>query len=555
MHTAASTCEYCRRTFELTETDRQFYDRLDVPPPRLCPSDRQRRRAAFRNERNLYVRSCDGTGKRIVSMYSPDKPFKVFDQEYFWSDAWDGIQYGREFDLHRPFFEQFRELQLSVPRLSLFNVQSENSYYTNHSAYNKNCYLGVDLGKCEDVLYSNWMTNSKDCVDCSYSDYCELCYFVLYCVHCYNCDFCTDCEQCRDCYYCYDCHNCENCFGCTGLRGKRYYLHNKFVGREAFEAHLEDRQFSYLKQQEDWQQFKAIRQTVPHRFASLIQCEDCSGDHLHQCKNAHYAFDSVRLWDCKYMYECDECKDAYDCYQPGLVEAELIYEIHAGQGQKQSRFMNVCRQVNECNYCDYCFESSHLFGCVGLRRKQFCILNKQYPEKQYHETVQKLIAHLRSTREWGEFFPFWCSPFGYNESKAQDFFPITKEEAVQKNIPWSSYEAPIPDGAQTRPEDDIRAISDHIFEKVIKCEETGHLFRIISAELGFYRRKNLPIPLYSSEVRYRYRMALRNPQQLWKRSCSRCEVTFQTSYAPSRTEQILCESCYYADRYGEGEVS
>ena len=30
--------------------------------------------------------------------------------------------------------------------------------------------------------------------------------------------------------------------------------------------------------------------------------------------------------------------------------------------------------------------------------------------------------------EWGEFFPSSISPFGYNETVAQDYYPMTREE-------------------------------------------------------------------------------------------------------------------------------
>jgi Zn ribbon nucleic-acid-binding protein len=59
----------------------------------LCPECRQQRRLSFRNERNLYKRDCDATGKSIISIYSPDKPYKVYNQDFWWSDNWDAMDY------------------------------------------------------------------------------------------------------------------------------------------------------------------------------------------------------------------------------------------------------------------------------------------------------------------------------------------------------------------------------------------------------------------------------------------------------------------------------
>jgi hypothetical protein len=43
-----------------------------------------------------------------------------------------------------------------------------------------------------------------------------------------------------------------------------------------------------------------------------------------------------------------------------------------------------------------------------------------------------LLAHMQQTKEWGEFFPIALSPICYNESPAQTYFPMSKEEAMQK---------------------------------------------------------------------------------------------------------------------------
>ena len=43
------------------------------------------------------------------------------------------------------------------------------------------------------------------------------------------------------------------------------------------------------------------------------------------------------------------------------------------------------------------------------------------------------------------------SPFGYNETIAQDYFPLTREEALAKGFNWSDYEAPSPQVTKTIP--------------------------------------------------------------------------------------------------------
>jgi spore coat polysaccharide biosynthesis protein SpsF (cytidylyltransferase family) len=88
---------------------------------------------SLKNDRCLYKRICDATGKEIISIFSPDKPYKVYHQSEWWSDKWDGIDYGEDFNFNKSFFEQFQELVMNVPRIALMNYNSENSEYANYA--------------------------------------------------------------------------------------------------------------------------------------------------------------------------------------------------------------------------------------------------------------------------------------------------------------------------------------------------------------------------------------------------------------------------------------
>src|SRR3989338_6921652 len=97
-------CKKSGQPFIITDEDLQFYQKMKVPLPTMCPEERQRRRLAWRNERTLYKRKCSGSGKIIIGMYRENTPFPVFDHDYFFSDKWNTLDYGRDFDFNRPLF-------------------------------------------------------------------------------------------------------------------------------------------------------------------------------------------------------------------------------------------------------------------------------------------------------------------------------------------------------------------------------------------------------------------------------------------------------------------
>ena len=237
-------CKQCTQQFEITDEDLKFYDKVSpsfngkkipIPPPEKCPQCRQQQRLAFRNERKLYNRQCDKCKENIISMYSQDKPYKVYCPKCWWGDEWDPKSYGRDFDYSKPFFEQFAELNIEVPRLSLtadHQAIENNCSYINFAGNSKNCYMIFDSDFDEDSYYSNVLNHSKSCMDCSYTQKSELCYECIDCTNCYNMRYSQDCTTCSDSYFLKNCKNCSDCILSANLHGKKYYILNEPHSKE-----------------------------------------------------------------------------------------------------------------------------------------------------------------------------------------------------------------------------------------------------------------------------------------------------------------------------------
>jgi hypothetical protein len=171
-------CPRCQQSFPIFEGDKKLYDQISpmfngikfpIPTPTLCPECRQQRRLARRNERKLYNRKCDFSGKPIISIYSPDKPYKVYDQKIWWSDQRNPMDYGRAIDFNQPFFSQFDELLKTVPLFSLSIFGSENCDYTNVIETSQNCYMSFNIVESQHLLYCNTALSCQDCCDTDYA--------------------------------------------------------------------------------------------------------------------------------------------------------------------------------------------------------------------------------------------------------------------------------------------------------------------------------------------------------------------------------------------------
>lgn len=546
MSPLTKTCRINGKNFVITDEDQAFYAKMNVPMPTLCPEERTRRRLAFRNERHLYHRKCDLSGKTIISNYSPDKAYKVYDQKEWWSDKWNALDYGRDFDFSRPFFEQFAELMKVVPRLSLLSMNNENSDYTNCVTNLKNCYLLFSSDFSQDCYYGDWTQNSRNCIDNYLIDKSELAYECYYSQGIYRSIYIFNSSNCNDSAFLYDCRGCNNCFMSYGLRNKQYCFENQQLSKEEYEKKMSEidlgsnEVFSKMKNKF----FEFIKDHPRLYLQKMGRVESSSGDLFIDTENCHESFQVVRGKDCKFIQSGFEIKDIYDS---SYVNGELGYENCECFPMPYNAAFNVSTYTgHNLFYTDSCMNNcSNCFGCIGLRNAEYCIFNKQYTKEEYFALREKIIEHMEKTGEWGEFFPIELSPFGYNETNAQEFFPIQKEEALAKNYKWkegdenSSYSGPtvnIPDN--------INNVSDEITKQILKCEVSGKLYKVIPQELEFYRNMKLALPRRSPEQRWKDRFAMQNPRHLWDRKCDNCRKDIRSTYALNRPEKVYCEDCY-----------
>lgn len=542
-------CKNCQKPFTVANEDQEFYKKIDVSSPTFCPWCRQQRRLSFRNEINLHQRKCDKTGKQILSMYSANAPYTVYDQDEWWKDTWDPMEYGRDFDFSKPFFEQFAELQKKVPRMSLNCIGNENSYYTNYSYRDKDAYLVFTADFNENSYYlrfSDRNFNSCDC-DLTYDSTC--CYECIDIHKCNQCMFSQKCDSSSNLFFCYDMRNCHNCLFSANLRNKEYFVFNEKVAKDEFEKIKNELKLSTYQGLEEAKK-KAVESLAKHprKYLEIIHCEDCLGDYLKDSKNTKFCFDSYNLQDVKYGSHLYDAKDCYDWDFVAAQGSELCYEMaSSAYNMKNCRFtMNSWEGNSNLTYCDLCLGNENLFGCISLRKKKYCILNKQYTKAEYEHLVPKIIEHMKKTGEWGEFFPISISPFGYNESVAFEYYPMTREEALSKGYKWEDE-----DKKEYRKQNytipgDIKDVKDNIKEEVLACETCGKNYKITMQELDFYKKIRIPIPHKCYNCRHKERMAKRNPRILYKRECSKCGSPITTTYAPKTPVPVYCEKCYYA---------
>lgn len=583
MSTEIRTCQNCKTQFAIEPEDFNFYEKISVPPPTFCPECRMQRRFLWRNERTLYKRKCSLCERDIISLYHSQANFPVYCHECWFSDRWNPQEFGLQYSEKKPFMEQFGGLLQVVPRIAIYNTQSVNSEYTNQSYNNKNSYLSFALRDCEDSAYLCYAVGLKDCFDATYTHHSESLYEAVNTDKCSLSSFLLESEGCVESSFLTSCRNCQNCIGGVNLRlASHIFFGEKFTKEQFAEKRKAWDMGSFSELEKAKKRFHELKANSIFKFSKLTNCINCLGDHLSNSKNCHYVFDGFELENARHSAWVFSSKEISDTY--GMGGSEFVYESIGVEGVNNLRFCSTCDASNHVAYSYLCFGSSNLFGCIGLRNKQYSILNKQYLKEEYEKLVPIIIEHMNDmpyidakghVYKYGEFFPPELAPFAYNETIAQEYFPLTKDKAITQGFVWKEPEIKHYEITKKPSElaDHIKKeIDDSILKEVIGCEHGGKCneqcttaFKIISQELQFYRKRNLPLPRLCPNCRHYQRLKQRNPLKLWNRQCmcdykifenstkhqhhseKRCPNEFKTSYAPERKEIVYCEQCYQAE--------
>ncbi len=470
----------------------------NFPKSKLNDADRRKRRLAWRNEFNLYKTVCAQTAKPVISMYKPSSPFPIYSAEAWFGDAWDALDYGQDFDFNRPFFEQFLELQNKVPRLSNITVNSENSDFCNIVGDCRNCYFLFGSVNCEDCMYGS-PYSSKNCIDTLGIKDCSYCYECVDCTGLYECFYCQNCNNSSNLEYCFDVSGSKNCFLSVGLRKAEFCILNKKYSKAEYIAKVAE-----LKKKSPEELLVILNEfkpTVPVKNLEGLQNENVLGDHVNNSKNCSNVFnvnDSQNIYNSTQILSCNDCSQAdFGEYSSFVYESSGFYKCH------NVAFTHWCWEISDCLYSSVCYGATKdCFGCIGLNKKQYCILNKQYTKEEYEELLPKIIEHMKRTGEWGEFFPVENSPFDYSDSLAELYFPSTQANLQKKD------------------------------------------FIITTQEKMFYQKFALPEPLLDPVMRHKKRIYMRNSHVFHQRNCAKCAKMVYSTYSPAQPQIIYCEDCY-----------
>lgn len=507
-------CKVTKESFKITEAEQDHIRKFeslhpllnvgDIPLPTIHPQENIRQMQSYVTLTALFNAKSSISGKELITRYNPQLGYRMCTYDEFWSDVVDNTKYGKEYDFSRPFFDQVNDLMHRVYMQPLVQINCEKSPYVDASSNLQNCYMCFGVGESQDCLYclkSRYPLRNRDCVDCIGIIDCELCYSCVNTENCYNCQHCQDCSNSHNCFGSYDLIGCANCFGCYGLRHQEFFIfnqkvspieYNEFMGRANLSSY-QSRQF-YIRECE------AFLIQAP-KVNTIKFSEQSTGRYLSHCKNVYECYLAENLEDCGWSTGARGA----DCWRSEVMEGELAY--NSVQLFGRLGLGNSIHTGSENFYSYMIFDSNSCFGSVMLKKKSYCILNKQYSREEYYNLVPRIISHMKSTGEWGQFFPPQYAPHFYQESQSSSLCKSISSEELQRRgyrlmntltEDWSHHAtmraADLPDSFT---EKEINSLLRHI----VNDSNNNKYYCFDRRELVFYHKQGIPLPRVHWEKR------------------------------------------------------
>lgn len=591
-------CPRTNEEFPIFQSEKTMIEKLspvvrgkkfEIPLPVISPRARQIRRLLWRNENNYYSTTSSLTGEKIISIIPPELWHTVYKYKERMSDQLDPMTYTITPDTNQTFAQSFQKLEKNFPRTWTVTLDNQNSDYSTGTAYCKDCYFINSSENCENCSYGKLIQESKNCFDCAYIYSSERLY------QCFNLDQSNRCiytynsSSCSNTQFCDDCVSCHYCFLCTWLRNKSYCIRNIQYTKEEYEKIIAQYTYDHPTIQNHIQEFNTLRQSMIVSAMNQKNAENCYGDYLLNSKNCLFSYDVNDSEDCMYLNVWVNCKDLLDCNNMYL-NPQRSYDTLGTIGTYNVHRCLYVFNSSDVYYSQLCYDCDHLFGCIGLRNKSYCIFNTQYTKEERESKVQELFAWMQSTGEFGQYRSTQYVLHPYNDSLAGEYYPIQavvdskgNKTIISPNGQWTVYchsddfittaeldlgwseriailrrtkhkDIQVPPNTETiageQLNDPITAVDDSILAKIVICAQSGRPFRLTKQELQFYRTMNLPLPQLHPDIRYYKRLELRQPRDLHIRKSDADGSTIASIYPENANRKVYDNKSYQQIMFG-----
>ena len=395
------------------------------------------------------------------------------------------------------FFDNCKNLSKITPYACIVSHGlSENSEYSEWTYKSKNAYISSVVYDGENILYSYSVKgNSSDVINSIWIwNNSENIYFSVWVINSTDIFYSKNINNSNEIRFSTNMIWCSECILCNDLINQSYCIQNKQYTKEEYNKMKTE----ILRKKDMFMLYYKKCLVSKQNLVFSTNCEDVQHTmFVNQLKNSNNCLFIWGTWSIQEsVYDTIGSANASDLYgNSGSWTWDNLYcNVDSGGGSH----LFYCLH---CSFCSFCL------GCIWLKNKSFCILNKQYTKEERFEKANEIFAQMDKEGTLWKFFPPSMNPFYFNDTAAyliDDTF--TKEEVTAQ---WylrreEEIKVDVPAWAEVITTNQLneyqwfnangqREINPEILKKVIKDEKWNY-YRIVPMELEFLQKYGLPLP-------------------------------------------------------------
>lgn len=540
-------CTDCNKEFTIDSGDFLLYEKVGLEPSNICFHCRLQGYFAFWPFGKFRKGVSDFSGESLITILPAHPRYPIYKSKEWWGDGWDAMDFGQDYDPSRKFFDQLKEVQEKVPRPHQAGENNTNCDWCDDVWECKNCYLSRSVFRCENINYGYRLIGCKDSNDLALSYNLQNSYDCLECHDSYNLNFSENSRDCIDSYFLYDCRNCQHCFMSWNLRNKQYCIRNVQYTKEDYETEMAKIQFDSQKTIETLKKEyeEILKKEAVHRENFNIKTTNSTGNYLINCDKCVNVFSWEESQNCRNMLRGLANKDCID--QVGCWKLEMSGDNSCVQGDGYNLRHSSWSNGRYSDYLDNCIEVEYCFGCIGLKKKKYCILNKQYSKEEYEKIKATIVENMKKDGEYGKFLPYSMGLCEYNFSTASIYLPEVKKETILKlGGYWLDEDLTSTEGVPSLDlPDSILETEADVSTKALICPESKYRFNISPSEYEFHKRKKIALPRIHFDLRMIKKGRKTATLKTTDYQCHYCKKEIN-AYYPTEWgyHKIACEECY-----------
>ena len=545
------TCAALGTKWHMDEEEIEMYRKYNVPPSKYHPITRMKLMKSYFVLFDFWYNKNAETGETIISTTHPASGVKVLPDKEWFQRSFD--EHARDVDMSRLVFDQIYDLMRDVPQAANYNyVLPENSLAFISLGDQDSFFVLACVSKR--TCYAMNSYNVEDSAELTLASNVYNSYNVVHSSRIHNCRFLRECYDCVNCDFCFDVRNCESCFGATNKRNAKYLWFNEQLSKEEWEKRRSEVDLASYEERLSYEnKFKELMGTAvwPENFN--IKAENCTGEYItdaNNIKDGYYVMDgSHDVVQASYLFGVPSNNCHYAVASIG--SSDCYYSLGTKNCSWNKFALSIVTNCIDSEYCSSCQDIENCFGCVGLKKKKFCIFNKQYTEGEYWQKLDEIKCKMLDEGEYGDYPPMSFSLQYVQRSGAPIVYGATIEELKKMGANLFDADADGADGPEIDPSTikSVDDISDRVDESIIgkpfMDEVYGRRFAYLKPEMKLYEKLEVAPPRNHPTRRINELYAEMNIAVFEEMNCSKCNKDIRVGKNRNYpTREVYCKECY-----------